>query len=609
LLIVLADLRIRGERLLDLSAKHLASYAAAMVESAALWGLLLFAASSRKGPLRWIAAVLFVALAALAVGGQLYFHQQYSTYLNLDATLFGTSFAESLFSQLRADGKHFLTSVGPPVVLATMLIWIGRSIIRPDGTRVSRGARYAAPIVVVAALLIPCSYRTVQASTPDVIYLHAVGGLLKELVGVKTTAQIRPGLRTPPALPPLTPEPRAARPSAPPPAPLRNVLFILTESVRADTHCSEYRESCPNAPGVNAAVPARIPLFQMRSTASTTAIQLAVLWSGLPPIATREELHTAPLLFDYAHAAGFDNAYWTSHHMMFANSRLYVQDLPTSHQCGATDLDPLADIDLGGPDEILTLRVKRDLAELREPFFAVAHYGNTHVPYRIDPSDAPFQPSLESKAPDDNEAYRNYYKNAVYLQDRTIADLIRFVRSTPLGERTIIVFTSDHGEAFREHGQLGHTGAVLDEEIHVPAWIDAPPGTLDPEEEAALRALRERPVFHTDVTPTILDLLGLWDEPTISPYRARMAGQTLLRDGYKDVPVPLSNCTGIWGCAFRNWGLMLGSKKLEAREWDRAWNCYDVLDDPREEKNLGPAGCGGLTQMADALFGGLPSAR
>jgi glucan phosphoethanolaminetransferase (alkaline phosphatase superfamily) len=606
-MIVVVDLRIRGERLLDLSGKHVASYMFAMVESAALWGLLLFAASSRRGPFRWIAASLFVLLAALAVGGQLYFHRQYSTYLNLDATLFGTSFAESLFSQLRADAKNFLTSVVPPILLATALIWVGRSIIRPRASTISRGARYAAPIAVFAALVIPCSYRTVQASTPDVIYLHAVGGLLKELVGVKTTAQIRPGLRTPPAMPELRPAPLMA--SAGARAPFRNVLFILTESVRSDVHCSEPRESCPNAPGVNAAVPGRIPLLQMRSTSSTTAIQLAVLWSGLPPIATREELHSAPLLFDYAHAAGFDNAYWTSHHMMFANSRLFVQDLPTSHQCGATDLDPLADIDLGGPDEILTLRVKRDLGEMREPFFAVAHFGNTHVPYRIDPSDAPFQPALESKSPGDNEAYRNYYKNAVYLQDRTIADLIRFVRSSPFGERTVIVFTSDHGEAFREHGQLGHTGAMLDEEIHVPAWIDAPPGMLGKAEEAALRSLRERPVFHTDVTPTILDLMGLLDEPQISPFRSKMIGQSLLRDGYKDVPVPLSNCTGIWGCAFKNWGMMLGPKKLEAREWDRAWHCYDVLADPLEQRDLGAAACGGLAPMADALFGGVPGAR
>jgi arylsulfatase A-like enzyme len=292
--------------------------------------------------------------------------------------------------------------------------------------------------------------------------------------------------------------------------------------------------------------------------------------------------------------------------MMFANSRLYVQDLPTSHKCGATDLDPLADMDLGAHDELLTTRVQRDLAEMREPFFAVAHYGNTHLPYRIDPSNAPFQPASESKAPEDNEAYRNYYLDAVYLQDRTIAELVRHVRSQPWGARTILVFTSDHGESFREHGQLGHTGAVLDEEIHVPFWIDAPEGTLTEAERRALVTNRGAIAFHTDVAPTLLDLLGLGREPAFARHREAMIGKSLLERVEHDDPVPLTNCAGVWGCAFRNWGMMRGARKLEAREWDTGWHCYDVLTDPLEQHDLGPAACGDLVGRAEALHGGLP---
>jgi arylsulfatase A-like enzyme len=439
------------------------------------------------------------------------------------------------------------------------------------------------------------------------MYFHAMGGLVKAMTSEHQQEHVRPGVRTPPALPHVTPRlPQNGATSSLPP---RNVLFILTESVRADAHCSSWSESCPIAPRTNAAVPKRFPLLQMRSNSSTTAIQLAVLWSGLEPTASREDLHTYPLLFDYAHAAGYDTAYWTSHHMMFANSRLYVRDLPTSHQCGGTDLDPLADIDLGGPDELLVKRAIDELPELNEPFFAVAHVGNTHLPYRIDPSDAPFQPALVSKAEDDNEAYRNYYKNAVHFQDKSIAELIRFVRSSPFGSRTIIVFTSDHGEAFREHGQLLHTGAVLDEEIHVPAWIDAPEGTLSESEVAALRSARDAYVFHTDVAPTILDLLGLWEEPAFAKYRAKMVGSSLVRPERKTVPLALTNCSGIWGCAFRNWGMMRGSLKLEAREWHRSWHCFDVAKDPREEHDLGPEACGDLVPMAEAIHGGPPGGR
>ena len=601
LLVFLLDVRIRGDRLLALSPKYMASYTAALVETGVLWGVLLYVASARRGPLRWVAAALLTVLATASLGSQIYFHRAYSTYLNLDATLFGTSLSASVAGQLKADGKNFLTSIAPPLVCAIGLVWAGRALLRPRRGLPAILARVAMPVVVVAVFLIPCSYRRVQASTPDVVYFHAMGGLIKQLTGVRTQAQVRPGLRTPPKLPALAPRPAV---------PGRNVVFILTESVRFDASCSEHAAGCPNAPETNAAAPARAPLLQMRSNTSTTAIELAVLWSGLPPTASREALHTAPLLYDYAHAAGLDDAYWTSHHMMFANSRLYVQDLPTKHQCGATDLDPLADIDLGGPDELLTARVQGEMPSMREPFLGVVHFGNTHLPYRVDPAASPFQPSRVDKSGDDVEPYHNYYRNAVFLQDKAIGALVRYIRSQPFGARTVIVFTSDHGEAFHEHGQFGHTGSVLDEEIHVPFWIDAPPGTLTEAEAAALAGMRNGLAFHTDVTPTILDLLGLWDAPELATYRAAMVGSSLLRPRPAEAaPIALTNCSGIWGCVIRNWGLMRGARKLEGREWDSRWHCYDVLADPREEHDLGPAGCGDLPAVAERVYGGVPSSR
>lgn len=600
LLVLFVDITIRGGRLLDLRGKYIGSYLGALVESTLLWGLLLFASSARRGIFRWISTVLFVSLAAVTLGCQIYFQRVYSTYVNLDALLFATTFSESLFGHLRADGLNFITAVGPPLLVAIALVWIGRIVVRPRRTRSNRIAYVLAPFAILAGLTIPCSYRTVQASTPDVIYLHAMGGVVKQITGITPPAHVRPGVRTPPKLAKVQPTSSGSRIDRP------NVLFIITESVRADAHCNAPTTDCAISPAVNASVPNRMPLMQMRANDSTTAISLAVLWSGLPPTASRHDLHSSPLLFDYAHAAGYDTAYWSSHHMMFANSRLYVQDLPTSHQTGATDLDPLADIDLGARDDLLTARIRQDFATMHEPFFAVAHYGNTHIPYRVDKNDSPFQPSLDSKAPEDNDAFHNYFLNSVYLQDKTIGDMIRFVRSQPFGARTIIVFTSDHGEAFREHGQLGHTSSILEEEIHVPGWIDAPEGTLTDAERQAIVTHRDSLVFHVDLTPTILDMLGLEHEASFAPYYTPMVGRSLLRPIERTEPLALTNCAGVWGCAFRNWGLMSGNKKLEAREWDTAWHCYDVVSDPHEQHDLGVDACGDLATRAEALHGGLP---
>ena len=178
LLVVAADIKLRGDRLVALNGRYVASYFGAMIESAALWGLLLLAASSRRGAIRWIAAPLFVFLSTFSIGIQLYFHRQYATYLNLDATLFGTSLSESLVGQLRADSWNFLSSVAPPFGLAIGLVVLARRVVRP-AARTSRIARIVAPAVLIGVFLIPCSYRTVQASTPDVIYFHAIGGLFE----------------------------------------------------------------------------------------------------------------------------------------------------------------------------------------------------------------------------------------------------------------------------------------------------------------------------------------------------------------------------------------------------------------------------------------------
>ena len=283
-----------------------------------------------------------------------------------------------------------------------------------------------------------------------------------------------------------------------------------------------------------------------------------MLLSGLPPTETRDAIHTAPLVFDYAHAAGYDTAYWTSQHPMFAHSEEFVRDLPVSRRCGATDLDTDADIDMGARDDLLTERVKRELSLLREPWFAVVHYSSTHFPYRVDPDDQPFQPASTSKSPSDTAELMNHYQNAVYAQDRTIADLLAALRATPAGARTVVLYTSDHGEAFREHGQLGHTGSVFEEEIHVPTWVDAPSSALSEGERAALSRARRELTWHIDLAPTMLDLLGLAASPELAHFRSKMLGHSLLRSERTVGVVPLTNCSELWGCAFRNWGLMQG---------------------------------------------------
>lgn len=595
--VVLLDFVRRGARIRGFEHDYVLTYLASFFESLAVWGLLLYAASRRRGWLRHVAAVLFVLMVTFAIGGQSYFFQQYNAYLNVDVSVFASNFMDSVVNQLAADLGNYVRAKLPPACLAVLLVWAARRVVRP-ARKPALWLSPLAPLLLLGSFFIPTQYRSEQASTPDTLYLNAIGGLLRTQLGFTDQShQLRPRARESLPVPPLT---RAA-------VPPRNVLFVILESVRADATCIEHDPDCKRTEATNRLLPERFPFTQMRSMDSCTAISLAVLWSGLRPIESRDTLHEWPLIFDYAHALGYDTAYWTSQNMMFGNVRLWVKNLGVSQRITATELDPTADLDMGAPEKYLAEHVSQHLGTLKEPFMAVVQMSNVHYPYYLDPDmPTPFQPWTTSKAPQDNPHFKNFYQNSVWQQDQHIAKMIAALKASPYGKNTVIVYTSDHAEAFREHGQMGHTFSIFDEEIHVPAWIDAPPGTLTDEEAQNLRDKRDAYLFHVDVAPTVLDLLGVPDDPALKEYRAKMPGHSLLRSELTTEPLPLTNCAGVWSCAFENWGVMQGSLKLEARSWDYGYNCYDVAEDPLERSPLPVEYCADLLRVAEQTYGRLP---
>lgn len=95
------------------------------------------------------------------------------------------------------------------------------------------------------------------------------------------------------------------------------------------------------------------------------------------------------------------------------------------------------------------------------------------------------------------------YMKALYDEEilRVDAQVQRVINSlTPLlAKNTILIITSDHGEAFMEHGELGHT-TLYNEILRVPLIMSVP---QTPARKISI------PVETIDVYPTILTLLGL----------------------------------------------------------------------------------------------------
>lgn len=580
--VLLHDFARRGDRIVHFDAGGLVFYACSSLVSALFWGALVLVAARRRGHERWAALALVVAAALTAVGAQAYAFERYAVYMDHQAVLVGTSMLPSIGQQLWSDRATFAATLLPPLAVALALPFALRVLAPPRAVAVRRAMDLACVALLLATQVDP-GRGAEQGQPPDVMYLSAMAQLARAKWDKNEMVErLHPGARTPRPVPALTARPKRKR----------DVLFVVTESVRAQNVCVRAvgKADCAFTPFTNEALPGRIGLEQMRSLDSTTAISLSVLWNGLPPESSREDLHSAPLAWEYAHAAGFDTAYWTSQNLLFGNSGKWIEGLPLSHMVSATQIEPGATLEIGADDGALVDIALDQLRALHAPFFAVVHLSNTHFPYKIG-DDAPFETASTDDS--DDAITRNRYKDAVYLQDRAVARLVRTVRARPGGERTVIVFTSDHGEQLREKGAVGHTGSLFEEEVRVPFWIDAPPGTLDDAERAALTSLATTPVTHLDVLPTLLDLLGVWDAPGLTPFREKMRGESLLRGGSSaDRAVPISNCTELWQCAFKNWGAIRGTKKLIANQGDHAWRCFDVASDPHEEHDLGPEACG-----------------
>jgi hypothetical protein len=593
------DLLRRPEQIAAFDRLHALGYAASLLGALLFWAGLLHVACDRRPLLRGVAGALFVGLFTVSTAVQTASYDLFHTYFNLDSAYHVDSIPWIVLGTLPLRALSLLHAVAALAVAVGLLV-LARRVVRPR--RIPRRAR-ALLLVPAAGLLfacrIPVSYVGQQSTTPELVYFHGVSRVFQD----RLRSGLGPGgllvrvqRRTPPSLPALRPAP--ARP--------RNVLFVLQEALRADMTCIAADEACTEAnQETNDLFPHRLPLRGMRSVGSSTIVAFAAIFSGLDPTDTRERLHAAPLTWELAHAAGYHAAFWTNQHPMFGNYRLYFQDLPLTMGCSGAEIDPLADILAGPDDDLLSERVIADWDRLPEPFFAVVQYSNIHFPRVFDPERAPFQPTDPFEK---EEPYRNHYKNVAYLSDVAVARLLRHVRGSAASPRTVIVFSADHGEALAEHDNENfHSSTVYDEELRIPAWIDAPPGTLAPAEVQSLESRRDEPIFQLDLAPTFLDLLGVWDAPELAAFRAAMPGRPLTRPERPVGPVPLTNVSWVWEYWKPNWGMMDWPLKVLAGPEDSAYHCFDLARDPWEIRDLGEAACGPLAEAARAHFKLMPA--
>ncbi len=151
-------------------------------------------------------------------------------------------------------------------------------------------------------------------------------------------------------------------------------------------------------------------------------------------------------------------------------------------------------------------------------FFLWVHYTDPHSEYVL------------HEGFDFGKKSRDLYDSEVAFVDHHVGRVLRALQAEPFAERTLIVLTSDHGEAFGEHGMIRHGFELWEELVRVPLLFYVP--GLAPAHVSERRSA-------IDLVPTLLDVFRVEPPPSSAP--DSLSGSSLLSDvlrpaGYEPKP-------------------------------------------------------------------------
>lgn len=330
--------------------------------------------------------------------------------------------------------------------------------------------------------------------------------------------------------------PAADLPSLEPAGRQRSSLILLTvDTLRADS-LSILAGAPPPTPAIDALFNDSVVFLNARSPASWTKPAFASILSGLSPLihqtTARESLLPSQIttLAEHLREAGYHtaaigrNPFLTrafNFHQGFSIYQFFP--LPSlGDSSGAALLRLLCPHRYSRKepttDELTELAIEWLRSNRRRPFFLWLHYFDPHIPYA--PPRRYLTPEhIGSKIGDsfnaltatrsghlvlsrhDRQRIRSLYDSEVRYVDDNVERVLTALKELDLYDPSLIVFTSDHGEEFWEHGGFEHGHTMYDELLRVPLAFKLP--TSHPAAQLSF------PVSIESVTPTILDVLGI----------------------------------------------------------------------------------------------------
>jgi lipoteichoic acid synthase len=350
----------------------------------------------------------------------------------------------------------------------------------------------------------------------------------------------------------------------------RNVVLIHLESTRAGA-ITPYNSDLKTTPFLNELAKGSLLAESYYTIIPHTSKASVSVNCGIDPhlVQPTTEAGTngipVPCLASLLKEQGYSTAFFQSSTKDFEDFSGLVKNF------GYEDYYPLESMDTEGfeqsnyfgyEDDIMLKPSEQWLKEHKDkPFLAEYLMGTGHHDYRC----------LGLRYGDQNfseDDLINRYLNCIRNQDIFVRNIFDQYKKLGLYDKTIFVLYGDHGEGFGEHGRYQHDDTIWEEGLKVPLIIHAP-GVVEGIER--VKGLSN----HTDILPTVLDLLGY------EVKNGEYPGYSLLHPWAKDRTLMFS-CFHEEQCLAR----IKGSEKYIYHYGNQPDEIFDLSQDPLEKQNL-----------------------
>jgi choline-sulfatase len=239
-----------------------------------------------------------------------------------------------------------------------------------------------------------------------------------------------------------------------------NLVLVSVDTLRAD-HLSSYGAAFLKTPHIDRLASEGVLYENVSTVAPTTLPAHASLFTGLTPIAhgVRDNVGfyldgRSTTLAEHLKSQGYDTAAFVG---------AFVLDSRFGLDRGFDRYDDDVEGDTEGVDsgfvaqrrgaEVLesALDWLGSRGETSRPFFAFIHFYDPHTPYE-----------------------GGGYRAEVTYVDSLVGQLLSWLQTSGLDERTVVALTSDHGESLGEHGEETHGLFLYQSTLSIPFLLRYP---------------------------------------------------------------------------------------------------------------------------------------